>query len=84
MNNDVTAKTMLLGAIHGTAPKGALLKEIGLTRRQFQIFARRSGVYDGESWTFEKIARHYGVSGQYVGKAYRIAERRILEWSGGI
>lgn len=81
-------RARLLEALNGACPKkAALLREIGVKRGQFRMWALHRGMailsaeHDGKEFSYAEIAAHYGVTRQYVCKVCRQVEKKMRAWA---
>ncbi len=71
----------LCDALHGTALKKRILKETGISRKNWLVFTRHYGFADGEDWSYGRLARHYRVSEQCIAKKVHSVEEKVREWA---
>ena len=71
----------LLSTLHGASCKAEFLAKIGVRRRNWLIFSRHYGFEDGVSWSYGRLAKHYGISEQRVGQIVSSVVDKIREYA---
>lgn len=69
----------LVDASHGKDVCG-VVREIGITKKQFRIYCLHNGLIDGKFWKFSEIAGHYRRYEQSVCRTYRTVEEKVDAW----